>query len=150
VWQYKVPINMKKPRFFTVIALYALVAEGLPIVVQFLSVILKNAFSSGAIYFNESFMNTSGFYVFQIVGFYLTFIMFYLLLVRLRGRNVIQASLLFLALSIALEVVFYMINSIHFSFAYAFAFLDKFVGIVLANFTYLLFKDSFYKMFFSK
>jgi hypothetical protein len=141
---------MKKVRFVLVIALYVLVAEGLPIVIQFLTVLLKNAFNPNSIYLSEGFMNSSGFYVFQIVGFYLTFIAFYMLLIRLRGRSLIVASFLFLGLSIALEAVFYMINSIHFSFAYAFSFLDKFVGIVMAHFTYLLFKDSFYKMFFTK
>jgi hypothetical protein len=141
---------MKKGRFIWVVTLYALVAEGLPIVIQFLTVVFKNAFNAGAIHISESFMNTSGFYVFQIVGFYLTFIMFYLLLVRLRRRNVIKASLLFIGLSIALEAVFYMINSVHFTFAYSFSFLDKFVAILLAHFTYLLYKDSFYKLFFSK
>lgn len=141
---------MKKVRFVLVIALYVLVAEGVPIIIQFLTVILKNAFNTSAVSLTESFMNASGFYVFQIVGFYLTFLMFYLLLIRLRRRNLIIASLLFFGLSVALEAVFYMINSIHFSFAYAFSFLDKFVGILLAHFTYLLFKDSFYKMFFPK
>ena len=131
-------------------ALYALLAEGLPIIFQFVFVILHNSFSTTHLFINESFMNSLGFYVFQIGGFYLTFIIFYLLLLQLRGQHLIKASFSFLIISIAIEAGFYLLNSLQFSFAYAYSFLDKFVSMLLAYFTYLIYKDSFYKMFITK
>jgi hypothetical protein len=107
---------MKKYRFLVITALYALLAEGLPIIFQFVFVILHNSFSTAHLFINESFMNSLGFYVFQIGGFYLTFIIFYLLLLQLRGQHLIKASFSFLIISIAIEAGFYLLNSIHFSF----------------------------------
>lgn len=134
---------MKKAGLLKQTLIFALIPESILIIGQLLFVAMYNLANPVNIALDDSFMVSTGFYIFQIGGFFLSFIFFYMLIVRDKGQHP-QVAILFLFISVAIELSFYVLTPASFRFVYVFSFLDKIMAILLAMFTYLVYKDAFY------
>lgn len=140
---------MKMHQLLKKIIVFALVAEGIPIIAQLGFIAIHNLVAQIPLALDDAFMTSRGFFVFQIAGFYLSFLFFYILIVKDRGRHPYGAVWFFL-ISIAIEFGFYVIAPVSFRFIYIYSFLDKFIAILMASLTYLIYKDAFYRLIFTK
>jgi len=134
-------------RRYGIAFLLAIIAEGIPILLQILFTddVLNNM--DQQLY--RGFYIYPGFFLFEVVAFTLTFIFAYFMSVKFHD-HLLSSFALFLVVASLLELGFYSIQAAQFSFVFLLSPADKVIAIVLAFMVYRLYKDAFYRLFIKK
>lgn len=129
---------MKKIQDFTwkrAIA-YGIATELFLIALQFVYLRVYAAMNpETAMAFNADYMMTSGFYIFQIIGFFVYAVTVYLLNARYRIPS-LKVILVYLITGGIMELSFYLIIQAEYQGAFLYSILDKFVAAVFGAIVY--------------
>lgn len=116
--------------------LYGLVTELVLIIVQFGYLRLYVAANQGTEFaFTSSYMNSSGFYIFQIIGFLSYATIVFSILTKFRMDTFHKVAVLVIAGGIV-ELTFYAVMQADYRMVYFYSVLDKFVGAVFGSIVY--------------
>jgi hypothetical protein len=129
---------MKTERKFTI--KYAIgagiIVELMLVLIQF--VYLKfytGAHTDADFAFTSEYMNTGGFYIFQIFGFFLYSIIIFYIIRNFQIKNIV-GILVFLGTGGIIEVLFYVFSRADYQIAYFFSVLDKFIAALIGAILY--------------
>jgi hypothetical protein len=116
--------------------LYGLLVEGMVVAIQF---IYLNIFESNnpdvASGFTTDYMKARGFFIFQVLGFFIYATAVFLLLKKLQG-NYLFKILTFLIAGALVELSFYLLIQANYEGLFLYSILDKVVGAALGAIFY--------------
>lgn len=125
---------MKTPKglSFGKIVLAALLAEVLLIGVQIvaLQVYLTNV-DGTSFRFDDTYMQSTGFYVFMVAGFYVYAVMAYNILPRVK-EHIVQKLMLFVVVGGSVEVAFYLLVQASYQGVFVYSILEKVIATASA------------------
>lgn len=86
--------------------------------------------------FTTGYMKTTGFYVFQIIGFFIYTIMVYIVL-RMSGKGAFNTKIVVLVITGGIaELIFYLVIRADYELAFSYSILDKFVAAAIGAIVY--------------
>lgn len=116
------------------IILLGIVTELMLIFVQF-GYLKFNSAAGTSIIFSTEYMQNTGFYIFQIIGFFVYALLVYMLLNKFHISSFYKILFFIIAGGI-IELSFYLFIPAEYESAYLFSILDKFIAAVFAAVVY--------------
>lgn len=134
---------MKSKEFsYTRAILYGVATELLLVLLQF--IYLKSYTTNQPdveFTFTSEYMMSRGFYVFQIIGFFVYSVVVFLLIRKIK-LNTFNKILVMILAGVVVELTFYAIVPADYQMAYFYSVLDKFVAGVFGSIVYFYSSDS--------